>query len=185
MVNPVVGWYRPSVKRVHPFKATDVVPVFIWLNITGGGYRTPQWAQKVVFGGFGVELVQAQRIFPCTTLIPARGTDATIVPLRRHIEQSHLRGLTIPSGESSSSTTAPQWHDARCFCWISVPPTRLIIFFQSEMKCNWPQRRNAPTQSVRSNYQLNRCRHVNIYDQFKLSLRCVAAQYRKYRLMRL
>src|SRR4051812_43043450 len=58
---------------------------------------------------------------------PASGTDATMVPLRRHMEQSHRRGSTIPSGRSSSRTTAPQWQEARCLAPIAVPPTDLII----------------------------------------------------------
>jgi hypothetical protein len=35
--------------------------------------------------------------------MPANGTDATIAPLRRQIEQSQRRGSTIPSGRFSSS----------------------------------------------------------------------------------
>jgi hypothetical protein len=59
--------------------------------------------------------------------MPDSGTDATMAPLRRHIEQSHRLGSTMPSGKSSSSTTAPQWHGARCFVLISTPLPVLIF----------------------------------------------------------
>lgn len=35
----------------------------------------------------------------------------------------------MPSGKTSSSTTAPQWHDARWMGLISVGPTDLITGF--------------------------------------------------------
>jgi len=35
---------------------------------------------------------------PLTIFNPDKGTDPTIVPLRRQIEQLHLRGSTMPSG---------------------------------------------------------------------------------------
>src|SRR5690606_2604090 len=57
---------------------------------------------------------------------PCNGTEATTAPLRLQMEQSHRRGETIPSGRSSSSTTAPQWHEARCLDWILTPQTSLI-----------------------------------------------------------
>ena len=33
----------------------------------------------------------------------------------------------MPSGRSSSSTTAPQWHDARCRGRMVVEPTCLVM----------------------------------------------------------
>ena len=50
-----------------------------------------------------------------------------MAPRRRHIEQSHLCGSTIPSGRWSSRTTAPQWQEARCFACIAVLPTIVIM----------------------------------------------------------
>ena len=41
----------------------------------------------------------------------------------------------MPSGRSSSRTTAPQWQDSRCFDLISVAPTRLIMIGQCD---RWP-----------------------------------------------
>jgi hypothetical protein len=55
------------------------------------------------------------------------GTEATIAPFLRQIEQLHRLGSTIPSGKSSSSTTDPQWHEALCFARITVGPTFLIM----------------------------------------------------------
>src|ERR1035437_1481341 len=80
---------------------------------------------------------------PLIILRPARGTDATIAPFRRQIEQSHRRGSTIPSGKSSSSTTAPQWHVARCFGFMTVFPTCLIMLVSPSVLHNveaklWP-----------------------------------------------
>jgi hypothetical protein len=56
-----------------------------------------------------------------------KGTEATIAPFLRQIEQLHRLGSTIPSGKSSSSTTDPQWHEALCFARITVGPTFLIM----------------------------------------------------------
>jgi hypothetical protein len=56
-----------------------------------------------------------------------KGTEATIAPFLRQIEQSHRLGSTIPRGKSSSSTTDPQWHEALCFARITVGPTFLIM----------------------------------------------------------
>jgi hypothetical protein len=55
--------------------------------------------------------------------MPAIGTEATTAPLRRQIEQSQRRGLTMPSGRFSRSTTAPQWHAARWCALMVVGPT--------------------------------------------------------------
>src|SRR3546814_17170835 len=43
------------------------------------------------------------------------------------MEQSQRLGSTMPSGRSSSSSTAPQWHVARCLAWMVTPPTPLSI----------------------------------------------------------
>ena len=51
----------------------------------------------------------------------------TIAPFRRQIEQSQRRGLTMPSGNSSSRMTAPQWHERRCIGLMATPPTDLIM----------------------------------------------------------
>ena len=59
--------------------------------------------------------------------IPESGTDATTAPLRRQMEQSHRRGFSMPLGRSSSSSTAPQWHVARCLGWMGTPSTSLSI----------------------------------------------------------
>src|ERR1700761_6779582 len=58
--------------------------------------------------------------------MPDSGTEATMAPLRRHMEQSQRRGSTMPSGRLSSSSTAPQWQLAVCLSLISVEPTCLI-----------------------------------------------------------
>ena len=71
---------------------------------------------------------------PLMILRPDKETEATIAPLRRQIEQSQRLGLTIPSGNSNSSTTDPQWHDALCFGRISVGPTFLIIVVNSNRR---------------------------------------------------
>src|SRR6516165_6377530 len=62
---------------------------------------------------------------------PDRGTEATMAPFLRQIEQLHRSGSTIPLGRVSSNTTAPQWQDARCFGEISVAPTCLITALTS------------------------------------------------------
>ena len=54
------------------------------------------------------------------------GTDATTAPFLRQIEQSQRRGSSIPLGNVSSSTTAPQWQDALCGLLILTPSTSLI-----------------------------------------------------------
>ena len=54
------------------------------------------------------------------------GTDATTAPFLRQIEQSQRRVSSIPLGNASSSTTAPQWQDAPCGLLILTPSTSLI-----------------------------------------------------------
>lgn len=60
-------------------------------------------------------------------LMPDSGTDATTAPFLRQIEQLQRRGFTMPSGKSSSSTTAPQWQLALCLGRMTVSLIFLIM----------------------------------------------------------
>ena len=49
---------------------------------------------EVMLGGFGIEFIAFQHIFTLEDLDPASGTEPTIAPLRRQIEQSQRRGFS-------------------------------------------------------------------------------------------
>src|SRR6476659_2796318 len=58
--------------------------------------------------------------------MPLNDTEATTAPLRLQMEQSQRLGSTMPCGGSSSNSTAPQWHVARCLRRIRTPATSVI-----------------------------------------------------------
>jgi len=83
----------------------------------------PQVLQKKCFAVWVLNWYSVKLFSPLRTRISARGTDAAMAPLLRHIEQSQRRVSTKPLGRCISSTTASQWHDARWDCCISIPST--------------------------------------------------------------
>src|SRR6056297_3242468 len=86
----------------------------------------PQIEQKKWRAWFVLNRYSLRCSSPSMTRSPARGTDATTAPFLRQIEQSHRRGSSIPLGKASSSTTAPQWQEARCGLVILTPSISLI-----------------------------------------------------------
>jgi hypothetical protein len=132
MVHSVADWHRAESVRINAFQASDVVPVRVGVGSAQVVGVDATDLAKVVLCSPGVELDSCSVSSPWRTLIPGRGIDATTVPFLRQMEQLQRLALTIPSGRSSSRTTLPQWHDARCFPLIWVPPTSLITRHSGE-----------------------------------------------------
>src|SRR6056297_3972862 len=87
----------------------------------------PQIEQKKWRAWFVLNRYSLRHSSPSMTRSPEIGTDATTAHFLRQIEQSQRRGSSIPLGKTSSSTTAPQWQEARCGLVILTPPISLII----------------------------------------------------------
>ena len=128
MLHAIARGHRSEVERIDTLEAAEVVAVLgrvgaaLVMRVNAAVHAEP------VLRDAGVEPVHAQRVRAPRDMQPrASGTEATMLPRRRHSEQSQRRGSTMPSGRSSSSTTAPQWHAARCLGRMAVGPTCLIM----------------------------------------------------------
>src|SRR5690606_28778360 len=128
------GWLMPSLvgtsprsKGLMPSRQATLSPYSLgserrWWWVWMPHMPQNQWRAVMVLNWYRRRCSR-----PAATRRRCSGTVATIVPLRRHSEQSQRRGSTTPSGSSTSSRTAPQWQLARCTGWIGTPPMTLYM----------------------------------------------------------